>query len=325
MKVQFNFEIDFVKLTKFHATNIVIYFNNTNILFIFATMNGIIILALKNQSYYQGAANLALSIKHYSPKMNITLVSDMGHLKCFRPEHYASFDWIKEIKEEDFNDENGFSPALAKINIHKYSTYDNTLYIDADSLVLQDIQPLMDKLISLKGNFYSNVLGEGGFNDDITYQAWATNEKLWDYFNLKKEDIVYTFNTSWFFFTKNSKKIFNKVLKNYHGGFKKEDLKNKWGSSLPDELFFYGTLAQMKINPKVDFDVCFFGDKIDSRTLTELQNDYYMFTLYGGRTTVRLNYREWYDRLVNSIWRKLGYNHLFKAHGIMQGKHVHTK
>lgn len=285
-------------------------------------MTGIIILALKSPSYFQAAANLAMSIKHFDKSINITLVSDMGHLNHFHPEHYTYFDWIKQIDVSDYNDENGFSPALAKINIHKYSTYDNTLYIDADSLVLQPLQPLIDKLDSLKGIFYSNVLGSGKFEDDIMYQAWATNEKLWDYFDLKKDQTIYTFNTSWFYFRKESKSFFEDVLRNYFGGFKKEDLKNKWGNSLPDELFFYGTLAQMEINPSVAFPVCFFGENIDPRSLEELEQTYFMFTLFGGRSTVRLDYREWYDRLCQMMCRRNGLEHRYKGHGILQGKHV---
>lgn len=287
-------------------------------------MNGVIILALKKSAYYQAAANLAMSIKHFNKSINITLVSDGGHNEHFMAEHYGYFDWIKEIAHDDYNDDYGFSPALAKITIYKYSGYENTLYIDSDSLVLKDIQPLIDKLVSLQGNFYSNVLGSGGFSDDIHYQAWATNEKLWDYFKLKQDQKVYTFNTSWFFFRKKTENFFKKTYNNYFGGFSKLDLKNKWGGSLPDELFFYGTLAQSETNPSVDFNVCFFGDKVDDRSLDELEEQYYMFTLYGGRSTVRLNYREWYDRLCKKMCTVNGLEHYFKAHNILQEKHVNN-
>ena len=60
-------------------------------------MNGVIILALKKSAYYQAAANLAMSIKHFNKSINITLVTDGGHNEHFRVEHYAYFDWIKEI------------------------------------------------------------------------------------------------------------------------------------------------------------------------------------------------------------------------------------
>lgn len=288
-------------------------------------MDGIIILALKKSAYYQAAANLAMSIKHYNKSIHITLVSDGGHNEHYRAEHYSYFDWIKQIGFNDYNDENGFSPALAKINIYKYSEYDNTLYIDSDTLVLQDLQPLLDKLNDLGGLFYSNVLGSGGYEDNIHYQAWATNEKLWEYFGLKKDQIVYTFNSSWIYFKKESKGIFQRVYNNYVRGFDKKDLKNKWGNTLPDELFFYGTLAQLEINPTASMDVCFFGEKVDERDLDELQDYFYMFTLYGGRSTVRLIYREWYDRLCFMMCRENGLEHYFKSNGILQGKHVIEK
>lgn len=288
-------------------------------------MNGIIILALRKSAYYQAAFNLALSIKHYNNNINITLVSDGGHTSHWRAENYSVFDWIKEISPEHYTDQYGFSPALAKINIFKYSSYDHSLYIDADSICLQDLQPLLDNLIAKKGLFYSNVLGEGGIKDDILYQAWATNEKLWEYFNLKEEQKVYTFNTTWFYFNKDSDNLMQSVLYNYNRGFDRNDLKNKWGGTLPDELFFYGTMAQKEINPKVDFSVCFFGDTVSNKNLDEIQTQHYLFTLFGGRTTIRLIYKEWYDRLMNMYCRTNGLMHYFKAHGILQGKHVLNK
>ena len=287
---------------------------------------GIIILALKKDAYYCSAFNLALSIKYYNSNINITLLSDGGHRKTFNTFNYGVFDWIKEIDKEDMQDTDGnFCPAKAKININKYSSYDNTLYIDADSIVLQDLQPLLDKLTNMEGNFYSQYFDTGGKNDDILYNAWSTNEKLWSFFNLKEDAQINTINTSWIYFNKNTKKLFKKINDNYNKNFGLENLKNNWGGTMPDELLYVGTLAQMGINPKNDLDMMFFGDLLDSRGLEHLQKTFFAFTLYGGgvgRTTVRDAYITWYDRLMFKMMESFGQEHRYKSHLILINKHI---
>lgn len=274
-------------------------------------MQGVIILSLKKPAYSLGAFNLALSIKHFNPSINITLVSDGEHKRHYRPEHYAVFDQIKDINLCDYIDSDGsFQPALAKINIHKYSDYKQTLYIDADSLVLQDLQPLFDKL---KGNkFKSNVI-DG-------YTQWTDAETFKSFFGV---DFGKTINSSWFYFE--DKKVFDQANKYYSKGFNIEKISPKWGGTLPDELFFNASITKLKIDPKVDYDVMFFGNAIDKRTYSEIEKDFFGFTLYGGQRTVRDIYIVWYDRLCFKFCANRGIEHRFKAHGILTGKHVQNK
>jgi len=284
-------------------------------------MKGVVILALKRSNYYQAAANLAASIKFYSPNIPITLISD-GITNFLRKEHFEFFTNVVVMDEADYTDKHGFSPALAKISVHKYTPYDETLYIDADSIVLQPLEPLFELCT---GDFHSEVQGSGTKSDKINYQFWTTDEKLWEFFNLKEDSVVYTLNSTWFYFNKKSKKIFNKILKFYDKGFDLSDLKNKWGGTLPDELFFYGTLANLKVNPSLSKPVCFFGHEVVQKTLTQIQEDYFILTLYGGRTLVRLIYKEFYDRLIHKIYSKFGQNSRFKSNTILSNKHANNK
>lgn len=274
-------------------------------------MQGIIILSLKKPAYSLAAFNLALSIKNYNPNVNITLVSDGEHRKHYRPEHYAVFDWIKEIKQSDYIDADGlFQPALAKINIHKYSTYKGTLYLDADSLALQDIEPL---LVSLKGNkFKSNVLPN--------YTQWTDEETFNKFFGVP---FGQTINSSWFYFEGSD--VFKQANKYWAKGFNVEDIKPRWGGTLPDEMFFNASLTKLDIDASVDKEPMFFGNVVDQRTREQLQSDYYALTLYGGQRTVRDLYIVWYDKMLFNMCTNKGFEHRFKAHEILTGKHVHSK
>lgn len=270
---------------------------------------GVIILSLRNKSYPMGAYNLALSIKHYNPSISITLVTDNEHQKHYRPEHYEVFDSIKTIARHHFIDDGMFQPALAKLNIDKYSSYDQTLYIDADSLVLQDIQPIFERL---KGQEFKGNVIPG-------YVQWTDEGTFKSFFGV---DFGVTINSSWMYFEKDCR-VFEQAREFYSKQFDLEKIEPKWGRSLPDEMFINASLSLLGIDASISFDVMFFG--IDHRTLTELQNDFYMFTLYGGRNTVRGVYIDFYDSLCRNMSKVNGFDHLFKARDILSNKHVNNR
>ena len=271
---------------------------------------GVIILSLKRPAYSLGAFNLALSIKHFNPSINITLVTDNEHQKHYREWQYGVFDSIKTISPIHYMSDGMFQPALAKLNINRYSHYKKTLYIDADSLVLQDLQPLFDRLNG--SEFKSNVLDN--------YVQWTDAETFKDFFGVEQGIMI---NSSWFYFEKTD--IFEQANKYYQKGFNIEKIEPKWGLTYPDELFLNASIINLGINPKVDFEPMFFGNLIDERTLSALQNDFFMFTLFGGRNTVRSIYVDFYDRLCRNMCLAKGQEHNFKAHDILHDKHVNTR
>ena len=276
-------------------------------------MEGIIILALKRDSYACGAANLAMSIKYYNPNIHITLVTDNTHLKSYRLEHFSNFDTIKEMNICDYTGIDGFCPAKAKLNIYKYSSSEKILYVDADSLVLQDLKPLFDKLSG--SEFKSNVI-EG-------YTQWIGQEYYKDFFGF---DYGLTLNSSWFYWEND--KVFKLANEFYNKGLDKSKMFQKWGGTLCDEVFFNASITKLGINVRLDKEIMFFGNVIDPRTLDQLQEEYCAFTLYGGGkgvTTVRDNYIAWYDKLLFKIWESKGFEHRFKAYHLLQGKHVSNK
>lgn len=269
---------------------------------------GVIILAIKKAAYSLGAFNLALSIKHFNPNIHITLVSDSEHQNHYRPEHYKPFDVIKTISPCHYIDSDGsFQPALAKINIDKYSSYERTLYIDADSLVLQDLQPLFDKLKGEK--FKSNVIN--------TYTNWTDKETFNTFFSV---DFGLTINSSWFYFE--DKSVFEQANAYYKKRFPLDKIHPVWGKSYPDELFFNASMTKLNINPKVDFEVMFFGHTISALTHDQLEKEFFAFTLYGGARTVRDIYTTWYEKLMFVFCEAVGIEHRFKSDQILKGKHV---
>lgn len=273
-------------------------------------MNGVIILALHKQSYACAAFNLALSIKKYNPTLSITLITDNTHQMCYRSEHYLVFDNFKTISKEDYTENNRFCPAKAKLAMYKYSDYKHTLYVDADSICFNDLTLLFAKL---KGSEFKS-------NNVNNYTQWTDAETFKSFFGV---EIGETINSSWIYFEND--KVFKQAQKFYSKGFDITKLKQRWGNSIPDELMLNGALQTLNINPIVDFPVMFFDDKKDTRSITQLMDDFYFMTFYGNVNSTRLSFREWYDKYLFKLCTEKGIEHRFKMNGIISQKHVMTK
>lgn len=265
---------------------------------------GVVILCMRKTQYACAAYNLALTIKFHSPGINITLLSDGIHEKAFSAGHYGVFDSIIQIKEQTVAD--------AKLNIENYVEYDQCLYIDADSICLQPLEPLFDKLNGNK--FKSNVIDN--------YTNWVSPEYFKEMFNVETNQ---TINSSWIYFE--DKRVFKIADKYLKKGFDVTKLVQTWGSGshIPDELFFNGALAKLGMDAKVDFSVMFFDDKKDQRSTSVLAQEYYFLTYYGNKNNTRVELQEWYDREMFRVCAKYGIEHRFKIHEIMAHKLVNEK
>jgi alpha-N-acetylglucosamine transferase len=109
-------------------------------------VNGIVMIALEDPAYAAAAFNLALSIKHFNPFLDITLLTDSTHQRCYRNEHYSVFDRIAEISSEDYTNDGRFCPGKAKLALYKYSAYKYSLYLDADSICFKNLDALFKQL-----------------------------------------------------------------------------------------------------------------------------------------------------------------------------------
>lgn len=287
----------------------------------------IILLAFGKRGYGFAAYNLAASLKHFNKEVFVHLLYSSKATEQLTEEEKTVFDKYEEMPESYYMTNGKIDPGKAKVSFYKHLIYNEALYIDVDSLALQDITPLFKQLQAKEGFFYTDVWGQGGFNDEIEYNLWATNENIYNFFNLNKEtDKISAVNTSFIFIRKGkeAEKFFKKLLENY-SKFPMELLLRKWGLTMPDELIYTGTMAQLNINPKTDFPrPVFFGNTISSKTFTQLQNEYYMLSIYGDngpRKLTRLMYLDWYDGLIKKQYKIKGY----KTSYIMPDKHLNNK
>ena len=288
---------------------------------------GVLLSAFGRVGYIYAAFNMCASIKHFNPNIKVALAFDRDIFKYLTPDKLNLFDELIEIPKQQFTSYR-IDPAKYKTSIYNFLPYEETLILDVDGCALQDLQPLIDKLSATEGDILTDVLGIGGKDDEIRYSIWASNQYIWDRFNLKEDSQLPAIQSSFMYVKKGAiKTFFNCVQANFQEGVDLSQI-NKWGGTIPDELIFSGTLAQFGINPKVDFSPIFFGNYFFDEGYVELSRKYYVLSLYGngvGRTETKRRYIEWYDKIMRLYCRSLGFNHDYKSGYIMQDKHLNFK
>lgn len=296
--------------------------------------NGIILVAIGSKGYAYMAANLAYSIKRFSPDVNVALLCDSVH-EYLQPEYKDVFDEIIPVKNEDCHSEGRLDPAKLKIRIYDYLPYKGNLYLDVDALVIKDIRPLIDGL-DKDGRFYiTQKEGEGGHEDHIPYSIWTANHHLVEYFNVPKSNNIVSIQSSWAYIKKGKKAsdFFKKLRGLYDKGFPVEKLTIKWGGGYPDELFYSGLVSHLGLDIAFDQSVIYFGHRGNTLTRSEIEKEYYVLSMYGnanGNSMTILRYWELYDQLLDKWMRrdrkqgKSRKEHIYKGSQIKQYKHANN-
>lgn len=262
-------------------------------------MKGIVLIAVGSRGYGFMAHNLALSIKKHT-KLPVSLlcssesISDLTNLDLF--------DELIMLKSADYTHQGRFSPAKIKTHIYKHLPYTHNLYLDVDGILVKDIEPLMNELISDGRYYITDVQGKGGHGDEIPYSIWAENKDIIDFFSIPKKNDIVAIQSSWAYIRKNKKSeaFFAQVEKSFEKGFPLEKLVNKWGAGLPDELLFSGIISKKGLDVSWPTHPVYFGNRGNTKEVNEVVNDHYVLSIYGngtGTTLTSLRYWEFYDRL----------------------------
>ena len=282
----------------------------------------IVLLAIGKRGYTFAAYNLAFSIKHHSPDAKILLIHDGQYLNQVPTD---VFDELHEVNLAFTHQRGVFDAGGAKLGVYSVATkyFKEYLYLDVDALCLKDLTPFYE---SLTKDLHTDIMGKGGFEDKINYSIWASNEDIWEQFELEEDSIYYAPQTSWHYAkkTRANTYLFKLAQKLNIETFKDaKKLSMRWGKALPDELIFGGALAVKEIDASTETRPIFFGST--HKSIGDVKREYYILSLYGngnGRTLTKTDYIEFYDREMIKILRQHGKNHHFKVNLIMNDKLV---
>ena len=276
----------------------------------------IAIFAFGRRGYAQAAQNLALTLREHSPSIPVHLWAADG----LSVDH-ALFTKVHHLEAKHYIQ----GPGTLKCNIYSILPKGNWLVMDADSLVIADLTPFIDKLNEY--DFMLEVKGRGGENDSIEYTPWATQATIKRVCELPDDAVYYGVQSSWVWMKKPSKKVaaIYKIAQSVQ--YVPKDLKEPWGNDIPDELRIASALTILK-EDLPSFTMSFYGNSHEYKGLTEVAKHLPIICLYGDLRQHRLIKTSWfdaYDRYVRNLYKKAGRNMLYNLHNVMQDKYVNRK
>lgn len=277
-------------------------------------MPSVSVFAVGKRGYTMGAANLSASIAHYAPDVKVHLYTDGENTRYFKDFHRDSFASITVIDQDHYITEGRLDPGKLKCRIADLIQDKETLYIDADSIAVKDIRPLLKALQADGRDYITEVLEN--------YLPWASEAKIKAKVG-KESAVVPHIQSSWAFIRKS--KFFKTVRRISDAGlWSLSDLDHKWGRSLPDELIYCTACAMEGRNPSWRNEMLF-GNKIVASTLAEVRDQFTFMTLYGngaGRPHVRGIYIDMYDKVMYEAHKAKRQEHRFKSNYILADKYL---
>lgn len=282
------------------------------------------IFAFGRKGYTFAAANLAASIKRWSPTVRVVLHAEKQWLAHYRGYHFGYFDEIIELQEVAYKSFGRLDPGRLKSRLWDHFTEGEHLYLDADCMCLKDIVPLLKQLQNDPREYIAEVVSRGNARSkEIEYCPWASPAKQGA--KLPDGATVYGLQTSWAFIRKQGEsEFYSRVKHNHDRTWLKSDLDNRWGDSMPDELIYGFTCSEMGLDPGGP-PIMFYGNKLTLDTLEDIRGQFYFMTQYGriGKGgSVRPHYLEMYDREMTQVYNHWGERHIFKLNMIAVDKFV---
>lgn len=300
---------------------------------------GVVLFAFGKVQYYHAAYNLAFSIKHFNPSIQIAaFFGDVQKATSHVPELRDVVDSIESIKPEHLSTDGKFDPGKLKVNLYEYLPFDANLYLDVDAVALKDIQPMIDELLASGKNYASHCVGYHKIEQgrDIPSMQWAFADVLWEHFGLKETDTLPAINSSfqWIVKSEQAQTLYYVAKDIYENNpLPVNKLRMKWGGGQPDELYMNVAMAKCGIDPAIhevgrngsaEIGYIHFA-MIRGLSYQEVTEQYYLQSYYGGRGFTARYYTEWLDRLLNKMQSEHGKIHTYKIHRIIEHKHADHK
>jgi hypothetical protein len=259
---------------------------------------GVLIIALGHANYFRMAFNLAMSIKVSNKETPIALVHSSGMVDNINYFEKKYFDHLIELKESEYTINGKREIPLVKTMAYKLSPFDETIYIDADSVWVKN-----KKVDNLFNEFQHLDFGFTLYHKEAHYPVDSDNSNFWfkdgetvrdlrKYFDLKKDAYYYHLQSSFLYFKKSkfAEKVFAKAKELFvNRNFEFRD----WADSMPDELAF--SLSLLTLNYKIEnpYKEVFYypmSEKIDDKgkkigvKATErsyIEQNYYFISMAG--------------------------------------------
>jgi hypothetical protein len=220
-------------------------------------------------------------------------------------------------------------PGKAKIFLYDYLPFDHNLYLDVDAVALKDIEPMIDELIALGKQYLSHIMGYHTIDkgNKIESMIWAYADDIWKQYALNESSVLPAINSSWQYIQISPKahalyKIAQDLYVNNPIPLKQ--LRFKWGGGQPDELYMNIALAKLEMDPATTNEYAHITTK-RGLSLTQVTEQYYLQSYFGGQGFTPTFYTDWLDRLLRSWMNQDGKIHKYMINRIVSNKHADHK
>lgn len=268
-----------------------------------SSTRGILILALGHPNYVKMARNLAVSLRYGDPQIKIALVTDKEVPRETLFDQYIiappeSYQW-------KFNEK---AYIKSKTFIYDLSPFDDTIYVDADTIWLPNHKPseMFDKLkdvdFTMSNRGYINLKED----NEVSRIHGSQLKEVREAYGFT-EGHYYVLHSEFVYFKKSeeNKKYFDTVKKCYDDHRVTQPC---FAGAIPDEFAF--AIAGI-IQKKHPHEVCFtpdywhYHDRYRRLTKEQIFKRYYMYSLAGNRFGDFCSY-EIYNDLVDFYYKEMG-------------------
>lgn len=275
---------------------------------------GILLLALGAPEYGRMAYNMAVSIKHREPSINVALAFSGNALN-----HLGQYDLSKHIDKlvsvpgEYVAKDGVFSPFRAKLHMYELSPWDHTIFLDADNIWLPGGPSPSDMFRSIGRSKFTiqnrgKVILENGPLDKDT-SLWADVNEIRDAYGLTGKE-YHEIHSEFVYFKKQKgvKAMFDLAIE-VHDNLKVKNF--VFGGGIPDELPLAIAMAKTGIGPHQTPYTPTYWEVVEKKMLHKepslLFRDYCCYST--GGSTHSFFMKDFYNSQVRHIFYKQGLNY----------------
>lgn len=293
---------------------------------------GIILMAFGKHAYAKMAFNMAVSIRYHNPDLPITLVHDGICDTVFLPWMWQFFSEVKPLKREHLYDYTGnkekMNPGKAKTFIYEYLSYDHNVYLDSDGACIKSLDKLFNTCIESGAPYKSQVVGwySRDKGDDFPEMQWAWPKDIWEHYTLPEGAKMPAINSSFCYIhkCKEAEALYKQIQENILNPIPLDKLRLQWGGNQPDELYTNIALGQKGIDCDLGYHTIYFNVRLE-QNWTYVEEHYDIIGLFGGVGFTHRSILDYYDRLMRKYCNSGGFEHYFKTHMFMPGKHANIR
>jgi hypothetical protein len=270
-------------------------------------MRGIVICAYGHPYYGVYAANLAASIKFSCPELSITLLHDEAGVRHFTPNHFQLFDRLHTIPQDCFYSNGVLQFYRAKLFSYFLSSYEETIFLDADMIMLpkgRNLNTIFDELKDI--DFTIQNRNNFEINQETSPDMWANLADIKTAYQIS-EGKFYYISSEFIYFKKseNNEKIFKDAITIY------DSLKisyKRFGGGIPDELPLSISMLCNGVNPHENGYSPIYWESAEKKgyRLEQLYQTKYIGYSAGGHIAANNRMKEVYNTLVQFYAAKYG-------------------